>query len=142
MTKDVWGMDFLQDRTADGRPFRMLVLLDEYTRECLVIEVVRNFRGEDIVSLLDELTEVRVALAHLRAYNGREMISKAVKAWYLIDQWRLFYDHPRVQRARGRMTPAAFATACTAVPPLRLDSLDCARATSRLKGVSAMHQLS
>ena len=38
---EVWGMDFVQDRTADGRPFRMLVVLDAYTRECLAIDVAR-----------------------------------------------------------------------------------------------------
>jgi transposase InsO family protein len=42
---EVWGMDFVQDRTVDGRPFRMLVVLDEYTRECLAIEVHRHLRG-------------------------------------------------------------------------------------------------
>jgi transposase InsO family protein len=152
MKNEVWGMDFVQDRTADGRPFRMLVVLDEHTRECLAIEVARNFRGEDIVAVLDELTAIRGAPAHLRADNGPEMISKAVKAWcaesgtgtlyidpgspwqngivesfngrlrdellsseifdrlaearYLIDRWRLFYNHRRIQRALGKTTPA------------------------------------
>jgi hypothetical protein len=69
-------MDFVQDRTADGRPFRMLVVLDEYTPECLAIEVARNFRGEDIVAVLDELTAIRGAPAHLQAADGPEMISK------------------------------------------------------------------
>jgi len=59
----VWGMDFVQDRTADGRPFRVLVVLDEYTRECLAIEVHRHLRGEDIVAVLDELTAIRGAPA-------------------------------------------------------------------------------
>ncbi len=81
MMNEVWGMDFVQDRTADGRPFRMLGLLDGYTRGCLAIEVARNFRGEDIVAVLDELTAIRGAPAHLQADNGPEMISKAVKAW-------------------------------------------------------------
>jgi transposase InsO family protein len=188
MRNEVWGMDFVQDRTADGRPFRMLVVLDEYTRECLAIEVARNFRGEDIVAVLDELTAIRGAPAHLRADNGPEMISKAVKAccaesgtgtlyidpgspWqngivesfngrlrdellsseifdtlaearYLIDRWRLFYNHRRIQRALGRLTPAAFAAACTAVPPLRLASLACAAAPPRTQGATTMHQLS
>jgi len=53
---EVWGMDFVQDWTADGRPLRMLVVLDEYTRECLAIEVRRRLRGKDVVAVLDELT--------------------------------------------------------------------------------------
>lgn len=52
MKNEVWGMDFIQDRTADGRPFRLLVALDEHTRECLALEVRRTFRGEDIVTVL------------------------------------------------------------------------------------------
>jgi transposase InsO family protein len=188
MKNEVWGMDFVQDRTADGRPFRMLVVLDEYTRECLAIEVARNFRGGDIVSVPDELTAIRGAPVHLRADHGPEMISKAVKAWcaesgtgtlyidpgspwqngivesfngrlrdellsseifdrlaearYLIDRWRLFYNHRRIQRALGKMTPAAFAAGCTAVPPLRLASLACAAAPPRTQGATTMHQLS
>jgi len=76
---EVWGMDVVQDRTADGRPFRLLVVLDEYTRECLAIEVHRNLRGEDIVVVLDELTAIRGAPAHVRADNWPEMISKALR---------------------------------------------------------------
>jgi len=122
----VWGMDFIQDRTADGRPLRMLVVLDE-------------------------LTAIRGAPKHIRSDNGPEMISKAVKAWckeggtrtlyidpgapwqngivesfngrlrdellsseifdtltearYLVDRWRLHYNHRRIQRALGKMTP-------------------------------------
>jgi transposase InsO family protein len=188
MKNEVWGMDFVQDRTADGRPFRMLVVLDEYTRECLAIEVARNFRGEDIVAVLDELTAIRGAPAHLRADNGPEMISKAVRAWcaesgtgtlhidpgspwqngiaesfngrlrdellsseifdtlaearYLIDRWRLFYNHRRIQRALGKMTPAAFAAACEAAPPLRLASLACAAAPPHTQGATTMQQFS
>ena len=185
---EVWGMDFVQDRTADGRPFRMLVVLDEYTRECLAIEVHRNLRGEDIVAVLDELTAIRGAPAHLRADNGPEMISKAVKVWceesgtgalyidpgspwqngivesfngrlrdellsseifdtlaearYLIDRWRLFYNHRRIQRALGKVTPAAFAATCPALPARRLAALACAEAPPGTQGASTMHQLS
>jgi len=77
---EVWGMDFVQDRTVDDRPFRMLVVLDEYTRECLAIEVHRNLRGGDIVTVLDEVTAIRGAPAHIRP-DGPEMISKVLKAW-------------------------------------------------------------
>ena len=59
----------------------MLVVLYEYTRECLAIEVHRHLGGEDIVAVLDELTAIRGSPAHIRADNGPEMISKAVKAW-------------------------------------------------------------
>ena len=185
---EVWGMDFVQDWTADGRPLRMLVVLDEYTRECLAIEVRRRLRGKDVVAVLDELTAIRGAPAHLRADNGPEMISKAVKEWcaasgtdalyidpgspwqngivesfngrlrdellsseifatldearLLVDRWRLHYNHRRIQRALGKLTPAAFAAACLALPPLWLAPLACAAAPPGTEGAATMHQLS
>jgi len=54
---------------------------NEYTRECLAIELRRRLRGNDVVAVLDELTAIRGAPAHLRADNGPEMISKALTAW-------------------------------------------------------------
>jgi len=48
----------------------MLVVLDEYTRKCLAIEVHRHLRGEDIVAVLDELTAIPGSSAHIRADNG------------------------------------------------------------------------
>jgi transposase InsO family protein len=80
MKNEVRGRDFVQEWTADCRPFGMLVMRDEYTRECLAIEVARRFRGEDIVAVLDELTAIRGTPAHLRADNGPELVSKAVKS--------------------------------------------------------------
>jgi putative transposase len=80
MKNEGLGMDFVQDRTADGRPSRMMVVLDEYTRECLAIEVARQFCGGDIVAVVDELTAILGAPAHILADNGLEVISKAVKA--------------------------------------------------------------
>jgi transposase InsO family protein len=81
MKNEVWGMDFIQDRTADGRPLRLLVVLDEHTGEFLALEVRRTFRGEDIVMVLDELTAIRGTPEHIRSDNGPELVSKAVKAW-------------------------------------------------------------
>ncbi len=56
---DAWGKDFPHDRAADGRPFRMRVVLDEYARECLAIEVASHLRDEAIVAAFDELTAIR-----------------------------------------------------------------------------------
>ncbi len=81
MKNEVWGMDFVQHKTADGRPIRMLVVLDEYTRECLALEVGRHCRGQDIVMVLDELKAIRSAPLHVRSDNGPEFISRAVKQW-------------------------------------------------------------
>jgi len=74
-------MDFVQDRTSDDRAFRMLVVLDEHTRECLAIEVNRSRRDEDVVAVPEGLTANCGAPAHIHADNGLQLISKAVKAW-------------------------------------------------------------
>jgi len=78
---EVWGMHFVQDRIADARPFRMLSVLDEHIRECLALEVGRHFRGEDFVAVLDELTAIRVAPAHVRSDHGPEFVSAALRRW-------------------------------------------------------------
>lgn len=46
---NVWSYDFVQDRTQDGRAYRMLTMIDEYTRECLAIEVARNLTADDVL---------------------------------------------------------------------------------------------
>ena len=51
----VWSYDFVADRTHDGRAIRMLVILDEFTRECLTIEVARSLRSEHVLECLGEL---------------------------------------------------------------------------------------
>jgi hypothetical protein len=56
MKNEVWGLDFIHDTTVSGRSLKMLVVLDEYTRECLAIELDRTFRGADVVAVLEELT--------------------------------------------------------------------------------------
>ena len=51
----VWAYDFVQARTHDGRAFRLLTVIDEYTRECLAIQVARQIRSDDVVQLLADL---------------------------------------------------------------------------------------
>lgn len=60
MNNGVWVLDFVHDVTADGRSLRMLVVLDEHTRECLALDVGRSCRGEDFMAVLDELTAIRL----------------------------------------------------------------------------------
>jgi transposase InsO family protein len=55
----VWSYDFLSERLENGRRIRLLVVIDEYTRECLALDVARSFRGEDVVELLRYLCEGR-----------------------------------------------------------------------------------
>jgi len=163
----VWSYDFLVDRTEDGRQLKLLTVIDEYTRECLAIEVARSFTADDVVGVLEYLFAVRDRPAHLRSDNGPEFVAQAVRSWltradvktlfiakgspwengyvesfngklrdellnrelflsleearWVIDRWRLDYNHHRPHSALDYQTPAAFAAGCvlpaSATPP-------------------------
>ena len=154
----VWSYDFVSDRTEGGGRLRMLCIVDEYTRECLTIEVARHFTGQDVVEILKELFTIRGQPAYLRSDNGPEFTSKAVRWWledakvgtlfiepgspwengyiesfngklrdeclngelllslaearYVVDRWRLDYNHHRPHSRLDWMTPAAFSAWC------------------------------
>jgi len=77
----VWAYDFVMARTHDGRAFRMLTIIDEYTRECLAIDVARHLRSDDVLYCLAELFVDRGPPAHIRSDNGSEFTAKAVREW-------------------------------------------------------------
>jgi len=77
----VWSYDFLTARTADGRAFRMLTIIDEYTRECLAIPVERRLTSEDVIDQLFNLFILRGIPKHIRSDNGPEFTAKAVRKW-------------------------------------------------------------
>jgi transposase InsO family protein len=77
----VWSYDFVAERTEDGRPFRMLAVVDEYTRECLAIDVKRRLNSEDVLERLTELFIHRGTPFYIRSDNGAEFTAKAVRAW-------------------------------------------------------------
>ena len=77
----VWAYDFVQDRTHDGRPFRMLTLVDEFTRECLAIDVARRLRSDDVLERLAWLFATRGVPDHIRSDNGPEFTAKVVRSW-------------------------------------------------------------
>ncbi|MDB4807696.1 IS3 family transposase [bacterium] len=77
----VWSYDFVTDRTEDGRQLRLLVVIDEYTRECLAIEVGRSLTAQDVMSVLEYLFAVRGIPEHIRSDNGPEFVSKAICRW-------------------------------------------------------------
>jgi len=154
----VWSYDFLTERLESGRRVRLLVVIDEYTRESLAIDVARSFRGRDVVELLRYLFAVRGAPAYIRSDNGPEFISIVVKKWlkksgvetlyiapgspwengyiesfnsrlrdellnrelflsidelrYVVDRWRMDYNHYRPHSSLDYMAPAAFAAMC------------------------------
>jgi putative transposase len=77
----VWSYDFVEDRTHDGRRYRMLNVIDEFTRECLAIRVDRKLNSIDVVDLLSDLFILRGIPGHVRSDNGPEFIAKAVREW-------------------------------------------------------------
>jgi putative transposase len=77
----VWSYDLVEDRTHDGRKYRMLNVLDEFTHECLAIRVARKLKAIDVIDLLSDLFILRGVPAHVRSDNGPEFIAKAVQGW-------------------------------------------------------------
>jgi len=77
----VWAYDFVAARTHDGRPFRMLTLVDEFTRECLAIDVARRLRSDDVLERLSWLFATRGVPEHLRSDNGPEFTATVVRDW-------------------------------------------------------------
>ena len=78
----VWSYDFVTARTSDGRSFRILTILDEYSRECLATEVRRRFKAEDVIDQLFQIIILRgVIPEHIRSDNGPEFTAKAVRKW-------------------------------------------------------------
>jgi putative transposase len=77
----VWSYDFVMDQTRDGRRIKLLAVVDEFTRECLAIEVERHLTAADVVATLKYLFELRGVPQFIRSDNGPEFIAGAVKAW-------------------------------------------------------------
>jgi len=77
----VWSYDFMVDRAADGRTFRILTIIDEYTRECLAILVNRRITSQDVIDKLFQLFVFRGVPEHIRSDNGPEFTARAIRAW-------------------------------------------------------------
>jgi transposase InsO family protein len=75
----VWSYDFVTERLENGRKVRLLVVIDEFTRECLALDVARSFKGQDVVEVVRYLFAVRGCPDYIRSDNGPEFISNAVK---------------------------------------------------------------
>ncbi len=77
----VWSYDFVAERTEDGRVLRMLVVIDEFTRKCLAIEVGQSFTSDDVIGVLQYLFAIRGVPAHIRSDNGPEFVAKGIRRW-------------------------------------------------------------
>ena len=75
----VWSVDFIFDRTVNGRSLKVLSLIDEFTRECIALEVNRKFTGDDLVTLLVDMFAIRGTPQFIRSDNRPEFVSKRVR---------------------------------------------------------------
>ena len=74
----VWCVDFIHDRDDRDRPLKWLSVVDEFTRECVLLEVERGMTSVDVVNLLIEAFMIRGVPTHIRSDNGGEFIAKAI----------------------------------------------------------------
>lgn len=90
----VWTYDFVKDRCLDGRPLRILTVMDEFTREGLAIEVRSTFPARHVVVVLARLFKEHGAPAYLRSDNGPEFVALAVRGWLYQQQVQTLYIDP------------------------------------------------
>ena len=90
----VWSDDFVEDRTHDGRKYRMLNVIDEFTHECLAIRVSRKLKAVDGIDVLSDLFILRGVPAPIRSDNGPEFVAKAVQEWITAVAARTAYIAP------------------------------------------------
>ena len=76
-----WSMDFVWDYLRGGRRVKMLTIVDDFTRECLAIEVGFGLNGNQVTQVLDRLVELRGKVAGIRSDNGPEFAGNAMDAW-------------------------------------------------------------
>jgi len=77
----VWSYDFVHHRTDNGRAFRTLNIIDEFSRECLAIRVKRKLNSTDVIDVLTDLFILRGVPAYIRSDNGPEFVAQAVRNW-------------------------------------------------------------
>ena len=89
-----WSMDFMQDQLFDGRRFRLLALVDNFTRESLAIEVNQGIGGRHVVEVLQRVSEKRQLPKTIRVDNGPEFTSKVLDQWAYLNGVELDFIRP------------------------------------------------
>ena len=90
----VWCYDFVSDQTTDGRTLKFLTLEDEYTRECLALEVERSLTSREVIETLRYVFEVRGTPKFIRSDNGPEFIAQALRTWLAESGVETLYIEP------------------------------------------------
>lgn len=90
----VWAWDFIHDRTANGRPLKWFAIIDEYTRECLALEVDRSITADRVLDILTDLFLTRGVPKHIRSDNGPEFIARAIRGHCTAVGLEMLYIEP------------------------------------------------
>lgn len=90
----VWAWDFIFDRTRRGRSLKWFSVVDEYTRECLALEVDRSMTAQDVIDVLIDLFTIRGVPKHIRSDNGPEFIAQAIRRHLAITEIGPLYIEP------------------------------------------------
>ena len=81
MANHVWAVDFVFDACADGKQLKCLTVIDEWTRECLAIDVAGGIRSRRVIEVLARRIGLHGAPAFIRSDNGPEFVSAAILRW-------------------------------------------------------------
>jgi putative transposase len=94
VVNECWSMDFASDSLFDGRRFRVLTIVDNFSRECLGIEVAQGIKAEQVVAMLNRLKCTRGVPQRIRVDNGSEFASKLMDQWSYTNGVRLDFSRP------------------------------------------------
>jgi putative transposase len=107
---EIWSMDFVADALFDGRRLRALTVVDNYTRECLAIEVGQRLTGEDVAASLNRIKAARGLPQTIKVDNDSEFISKVMDRWAYEHGVELDFSRPgrpidnaRIESFNGRL---------------------------------------
>jgi transposase InsO family protein len=92
--KHVWSYDFMEHKTHNGVKFRILNVMDEYTRECLAVKVARRMTHKDVLEVLNRLFLTRGIPVHIRSDNGSEFTANKVREWFSLLEIRPLFIEP------------------------------------------------
>ena len=91
---DVWATDFMSDRLFDEKPFRILTVVDCYTREALATSARTNFRAYQVIDELDRLARIRGKSRRIRVDNGPEFAGRLLDQWAYLSKVELDFSRP------------------------------------------------
>ena len=109
----VWSYDFVHYRTDDGKVFRTLNILDEFSRECLAIKVDRKLNSTNVIDALTDLFILRGSPAFIRSDNGPEFIAQAVRDWIAAVGAKTAYIEVLVRTVTARASMAGSEMNCS-----------------------------